>query len=177
MRLLKHYRIHFQRARNADLPNVDKLRASTLAAMDPVTVAEQFERDFKFLNKFFLMLEGSQGGEGVLGDILHYYVRKEYQVTDIVHAAQSGGHSSWFQGRGAPHLHIKLWVRGGPVLGVTPNAEVIAFIDKYITCRIPSATASPDLHNLVTTFQAHKCCVSFASVFETFFTRLCSSGA
>ena len=42
-----------------------------------------------------------------------------------------------FQMRGSPHAHCLLWVENAPKIDKDPDDVVCAFIDKYITARIP----------------------------------------
>ena len=75
----------------------------------------------------------------VLGEVIHYFWKKEYQS------------------RGAPHYHIILWIRDAPFIGVDPEDKVTEWIDKRITCHIPDEKTSPELDRLVTKYQLHKC--------------------
>ena len=61
-----------------------------------------------------------------------------------------------FQQRGTPHIHLILWVEDAPVYGVDDNEKVIEFIDKHITCAVPSDQKDP-LYGLVTSCQTHRC--------------------
>uniref|UniRef100_A0A914WWH4 Helitron helicase-like domain-containing protein n=1 Tax=Plectus sambesii TaxID=2011161 RepID=A0A914WWH4_9BILA len=72
--------------------------------------------------------------------------------------AKSSTTSAWrieYQARGAPHIHIKLWVKDAPVVGEATDVEVLKFITKHITCRSPSPVSSPDLYRLVMDNQVH----------------------
>ena len=60
-----------------------------------------------------------------------------------------------FQARGAEHPHGILHVKGAPVFDEDSDANVIKFIDKYITCSILDKEKFPKLHKLVTTVQTH----------------------
>jgi hypothetical protein len=62
-----------------------------------------------------------------------------------------------YQARGAPHVHMKLWQEGAPVFGKSSLADVIKFIDKYITCALPNPHSDPYLYELVNKFQQHSC--------------------
>ena len=68
----------------------------------------------------------------MLGEVSHYYWKKEYQS------------------RGAPHYHVLLWIKDAPVAG-------LSFIESRITCGIPDKEQNPELHQLVTRYQMHKC--------------------
>ena len=73
----------------------------------------------------------------VLGEITDYVIKVE------------------FQGRGTPHIHLFLWIKDAPVYGVNSDEEVCEFIDKYISCSIPSISEDEELHNLVVRCQTH----------------------
>jgi len=74
----------------------------------------------------------------VLGKVVHFFWKKEYQA------------------RGAPHYHILLWIDGAPVIG-QHSEEVLSWIQKKITCQMLDEKASPELYPLVTKYQLHKC--------------------
>jgi hypothetical protein len=52
---------------------------------------------------------------------------------------------------------MKIWVENAPTIGIDSEDKIKEFIRRHITCSIPTATESPILHNLVETFQVHKC--------------------
>jgi len=54
-----------------------------------------------------------------LGKLLHFFWKKEYQS------------------RGAPHYHVLVWIEGAPVIGKTDLKDVLHFIQRHVTCRIP----------------------------------------
>ena len=104
-----------------------------LCTEDPVSVSRQFSSKF---HAFFqiVIIKGQ-----VLGHVTHYYWKKEYQA------------------RGAPHYHVLVWIEDAPVIGEAEHDEVTAWMDSRITCHIPDQISDPDLHNLVTRYQLHKC--------------------
>ena len=104
-----------------------------LCTEDPVSVSRQFSLKY---NEFFnrLVVKG-----GVLGQVVHFYFKKEYQA------------------RGAPHYHALIWIANAPVIGESKNEDVIRFIEERITCNIPNKETCPELHELVTKYQMHKC--------------------
>ena len=114
-----------------DVENLSFEEKSALLRSNPVTAAGHFNhRIQKFFNSF--LLSPAQP----LGKITHYSYRIE------------------FQQRGSPHAHIVIWTEDAP----TPEDEeevICAFIDKYVSCKIPSKKKDPDLHTLVTTLQQH----------------------
>ena len=108
---------------------------------DPMLVSEYFNRKFDAFMHLLLRPKGMNGEvlEGPLGIIDHYYWRLEYQA------------------RGAPHIHMKLWVRDAPILGKNDDKEVMEFISKYITCELPDPIQSGELRKLVKQYQVHRC--------------------
>ena len=75
----------------------------------------------------------------VLGTVDHLYWKKEYQA------------------RGAPHYHALLWLKNAPVIGQDDPDTVLSWIQERITCQIPNKESDPELYNLVTRYQMHKC--------------------
>ena len=75
----------------------------------------------------------------MLGEITHYFWKKEYQA------------------RGAPHYHMVVWIRDAPVVGIDDPDVVTKFIDERITCKLPCEKSNPILHKLVTKYNTHVC--------------------
>ena len=88
-----------------------------LIRRDPVTCARYFDHRSKELFKV-LRSEVSP-----LGKLTDYYLRIE------------------FQQRGSPHVHSLLWVADAPKYGHNPLHEVIEFIDRTISCKLPDETS------------------------------------
>ena len=122
---------------------------SKLCIEDPISVSRKFSQKFR---DFFhtVILKGK-----VLGHVLHYFYKKEYQA------------------RGAPHYHMILWIEGAPTAGSDDPEAVLHWIQNIITCRIPEEESNPQLHQLVTKYQYHKCskyCQRRKKVKRTFIT-------
>ena len=100
-----------------------------LCTKDPISVSRQFSLKFNIVIK-----KGR-----VLGEVEHFCYKKEYQA------------------RGAPHYHALVWIRNAPVVGVSKEEEVVKFINERITCHIPDKDSCPELHQLVISYQIHKC--------------------
>ena len=99
---------------------------------NPVTVARQIDYIFKQLwGKVIL------SGMHPIGQILNFDDRRE------------------FQNRGTEHFHAPIHVVGAPKIDENTDNEVTEFIDKYITCSLPDATAYPELNALVNKVQTH----------------------
>ena len=105
---------------------------SELVAADPVATIRFID------NKLKAILEFITSDDMPIGKITHYYYRREYQ------------------GRGLQHFHLQLWVENAPIIGVSPDEEIIAFISKYCTCNLPDKNLSPILYNRVTNYQSHR---------------------
>ena len=39
-----------------------------------------------------------------------------------------------FQQRGWPHIHCLFWVKNAPKFGESPEADLVSFIDWYVSC-------------------------------------------
>ena len=104
-----------------------------LCTEDPISVSRKFSEKF---HSFFQRV--AKKGE-VLGTVDHFYWKKEYQA------------------RGAPHYHVLLWIKDAPVIGRDYPDEVLGWIQERITCHIANKESYPELYNLVTRYQMHKC--------------------
>ena len=114
-----------------DLP--PSYNAGKLCTEDPVSVSRQFS--IKFHAFFQTVLKKGE----VLGTVDHFYWKKEYQA------------------RGAPHYHALLWIKDAPVIDKDDPDDMLKWIQERITCHIPDKKSDPELHNLVTRYQMHKC--------------------
>jgi ATP-dependent DNA helicase PIF1 len=118
----------------SDLPNVNQLSLNELMEIEPLMVSYFFEQKMQtFWSKIIL------NNSGPLGKVIAHFWRREYQM------------------RGAPHIHYKLKIDGAPIYGVDSDEDVIKFIDKFITCRLPDKNTEPELYDLVIKYQLHKC--------------------
>lgn len=72
-----------------------------------------------------------------IGQILNYDMRKEGQ------------------GRGVLHAHNGVHAKDAPTLDKNTDEEVINFVDKYISCKIPDEETDKELYKLVTSRQKH----------------------
>ena len=71
-----------------------------------------------------------------IGEVIEYVIRIE------------------FQARGSPHAHTLIWIKDAPKLGYADEADVKAFIDKYISCSLPDN--DEELRDLVEGLQIHR---------------------
>ena len=127
----------FLKTMNKDLPNINDLTLDDLIEIDPCSVCIFWDKKFHAFWKNFV-----SNPIGPFGEVYAEFKRREYQA------------------RGLQHIHFKLWVKDAPIFGKNTNLEVITFIDKYITCRLPDPIKEPKLYELVMKYQRHKCCSS-----------------
>ncbi|XP_071138424.1 uncharacterized protein [Mytilus edulis] len=110
-----------------ELEEMDWNQKSKLVQKDPVTCSRYFDyRVQQFIN---LVLKSDHDPIGKLTD---FFYRVE------------------FQQRGSPHIHILIWIENAPVYESDSNEDIVAFIDKYVSCSLSDNDTS--LVNL----QVHK---------------------
>ncbi|XP_071123192.1 uncharacterized protein [Mytilus edulis] len=96
-----------------ELEEMDWHQKSKLVQKDPVTCSRYFDyRVQQFIN---LVLKSDHDPIGKLTD---FFYRVE------------------FQQRGSPHIHILIWIENAPVYESNSNEDVVAFIDKYVSCSL-----------------------------------------
>ncbi|XP_067209109.1 uncharacterized protein [Linepithema humile] len=105
---------------------------SVLVARDPVSTSRFLD------NTFRAMLDFICSKDHPIGEVTHYFWRREYQ------------------GRGIQHFHLLIWIKNAPILGESSIEEVSKFILKYISCKMPDRNISPLLYKRVNTHQRHK---------------------
>lgn len=118
--------------RSVNGPAMRAASISELVAADPVSASRFID------NKFRAMLDFICSPDNPIGEVTHYFWRREYQ------------------GRGLPHFHMLIWVKDAPILGKSDKADIIKFISKYVTCKLPNENVSPTLSRRVRTHQMHK---------------------
>ena len=126
--IAKQYGVHYTDEEVAALSFEDR---SNWLKRNPVTAARHFQYR---LNTFFHDFLKSNAHP--LGEIVDYGLRIE------------------FQNRGSPHAHCVIWVKDAPKYDVDDNDKVCAFVDRYISCAIPSEEGK--LKELVQLLQQHK---------------------
>jgi hypothetical protein len=127
--------IDYLRTVNSSVEGVDKMTPAELCSMDPVNVSIHFTKKW---NAIFSKLIKSKS-HPLFGPVQDFFWRIEYQA------------------RGAGHVHCLLWIEGAPVIGKSTPDEVKKYIESIVTCKIPDASKSPTLNELVLKFQQHKC--------------------
>ncbi|XP_006822000.1 uncharacterized protein LOC102807333, partial [Saccoglossus kowalevskii] len=60
-----------------------------------------------------------------------------------------------FQQRGSPHTHCLFWVDNAPIVDNDADDKVVDFVDKYVTCNMPSQDEDSELHEIVNKVQKH----------------------
>ena len=81
---------------------------------NPVTPARMFQYRVDAFVITFLKSSAQP-----IGEVVEYVIRIE------------------FRARGSPHAHTLIWIKDAPKLGYADEADVKAFIDKYISCSLP----------------------------------------
>ncbi|XP_062571568.1 uncharacterized protein LOC134233602 [Saccostrea cucullata] len=99
---------------------------------NPVTVARMFEHRFHVFQ----------------GDVIFSPSEPIGKVVDFFQRVE-------FQQRGSPHMHCLYWVENAPKLEEHGKEAVCDFIDRYVTCELPSETEDPELRNIVLAVQQH----------------------
>nr|XP_054593339.1 uncharacterized protein LOC129160189 [Nothobranchius furzeri] len=112
-----------------NIHDMDWAQKCDLLKNNPVTAARMFDNRFRSFLKDVIMSPAQP-----IGKIIDYFYRVE------------------FQQRGSCHTHCLFWT-DGPKIGVNTDAEVIAFVDKYVTCDLPPD--SDPLHEVVHSVQMH----------------------
>ena len=125
--IARQYGVHYTDEQVVALSFEEK---SNWLKRNPVTAARHFHYR---LNVFFQDFFKSTAKP--LGEIADYAIRIE------------------FQARGSPHAHCVIWVKDAPEFGVDSNSDVCAFIDQYVSCKLPE---DGKLKELVLLLQKHK---------------------
>nr|XP_034317094.1 uncharacterized protein LOC117686352 [Crassostrea gigas] len=99
---------------------------------NPVTVARMFEHRFHVFQTEVIFSPSQP-----IGNVSDYFQRVE------------------FQQRGSPHMHCLYWVENAPNLDENGEEEVCTFIDKYVSCAIPSDNEDVELKDIVLSVQQH----------------------
>ena len=97
---------------------------------NPVAAARHFHYRLNCLFTDFLKSDAQP-----LGELQDYAIRIEFQL------------------RGSPHAHCVLWTKDSPKFGIDPDRKVCEYIDRYISCELPSEEGL--LKNLVSLLQMH----------------------
>ncbi|XP_061168811.1 uncharacterized protein LOC133178060 [Saccostrea echinata] len=99
---------------------------------NPVTVARMFEHRFQIFHREVILSPCEP-----IGRVVDFFQRVE------------------FQQRGSPHMHCLYWVANAPNIESDGEEVVCNFIDKYVTCGIPSDIDDSELRKSVLDVQQH----------------------
>ncbi|XP_062580136.1 uncharacterized protein LOC134242119 [Saccostrea cucullata] len=99
---------------------------------NPVTVARMFEHRFHVFHRDVVCSPSNP-----IGKVVDFFQRVE------------------FQQRGSPHMHCLYWVENAPRLEENGEKAVCDFIDKHVTCEVPSENDDPVLRSIVLAVQQH----------------------
>ncbi|XP_029933202.1 uncharacterized protein LOC115377530, partial [Myripristis murdjan] len=104
-----------QEGRSQTVEDLEWADRCALLRRNPVTAARMFDYRWHCFLKEVLMSPCQP-----IGKIVDYFYRVE------------------FQQRGSPHVHCLFWIEGAPQIDKNTDEEVIEFIDRYVTCELPS---------------------------------------
>ncbi|KAI4871520.1 hypothetical protein NFI96_008876 [Prochilodus magdalenae] len=121
-----------QQGESVDFDELDWVTKCEIIRSNPVTVIRLFEKRVEALMKD-LILSPAQP----IGEVVDMFYRVE------------------FQARGSGHIHCLFWIKDAPEYGKDDDRTVTAFIDKYISCQLPTEQTDPELHNIVKEVQSH----------------------
>ena len=82
--------------------------------MDPVNVCRYFNQRFQAMLNVLC-----QNNKLLLGEVVDLFWRREYQA------------------RGAPNIHMLLWVKNAPKFGEDSDDKVLSFIEEHVICDMP----------------------------------------
>lgn len=99
---------------------------------NPVTVARMFEHRFHTFKSEVICSPSEP-----IGKVSDYFQRVE------------------FQQRRSPHMHCLYWIEGTPKLDTDGDDAVCNFIDKYVSCAVPSEDDDVELRDIVLAVQQH----------------------
>lgn len=112
-------------------PNLDWSEHCKIINSNPVIACVMFDKRTRHLITDLILSAACPVGEAV-----DYFYRIE------------------FQQRGWPHIHMLIWVKDAPIINQGADADMIHFVDKYVTCSIPS-DKHPDLKEKFSSLQSH----------------------
>ncbi len=113
-----------------DIKEMTWKQKSDLIQKDPVTCARSFDHMVQLFIRDVLKCNRMP-----IGEIEDYFYRVE------------------FQQRGSPHIHCLFWIKHAPQYQESTVDEIVAFVDKYITCQ--QSNVSNDMKDLVN-LQMHR---------------------
>lgn len=115
-----------------DPEKMDWSEKNEVLRSNPVTVARMFDHRFQIFHKEVILSPAEP-----IGKVVDYFHRVE------------------FQQRGSPHMHCLYWVENAPNLESEGDEAVCKFINRYVTCAIPSENEDAELRKTVLEVQQH----------------------
>ncbi|XP_062622277.1 uncharacterized protein LOC134283815, partial [Saccostrea cucullata] len=115
-----------------DPSDLDWAEKSEILRKNPVTVARMFENRFHIFQRDVILSPSNP-----IGNVIDYFIRVE------------------FQQRGSPHMHCLYWVENAPKFNIDSDETVCDFIDRYVTCALPTDNENPELRQIVLAVQQH----------------------
>nr|XP_022310999.1 uncharacterized protein LOC111116305 [Crassostrea virginica] len=117
---------------NRDPTSLDWSDKNEILRTNPVTVARMFEHRFHVFQTEVIFSKAEP-----IGKVTDYFQRVE------------------FQQRGSPHMHCLYWIENAPKLDQDGEETVCDFIDKYVSCAVPSEIEDEELRSIVLAVQQH----------------------
>ncbi|XP_062611086.1 uncharacterized protein LOC134272924 [Saccostrea cucullata] len=117
---------------NRDACMLDWSEKNEVLRSNPVTVARMFEHRFHVFQKDVIFSPSEP-----IGKVSDFFQRVE------------------FQQRGSPHMHCLYWIENAPKLNEDGEDAVCNFINKYVSCTVPSEEEDLELRNIVLAVQQH----------------------
>ncbi|XP_006815908.1 uncharacterized protein LOC102803256, partial [Saccoglossus kowalevskii] len=124
--------LHEQGDYSTSANDLDWSQKCEILRQNPVTAARMFDHRFHYFLTHVIMSSARP-----IGHIKDYFYRVE------------------FQQRGSPHTHCLFWVENAPIVDNDADDKVIDFVDKYVTCNMPSLEEDSELHEIVNKVQKH----------------------
>ncbi|XP_078330659.1 uncharacterized protein LOC111107339 [Crassostrea virginica] len=117
---------------NRDPTSLDWSDKNEILRTNPVTVARMFEHRFHVFQTEVIFSKAEP-----IGKVTDFFQRVE------------------FQQRGSPHMHCLYWIENAPKLDQDGDETVCDFIDKYVSCAVPSENEDEELRSIVLAVQQH----------------------
>ena len=117
---------------NRDPTSLDWSDKNEILRTNPVTVARMFEHRFHVFQTEVIFSKAEP-----IGKVTDYFQRVE------------------FQQRGSPHMHCLYWIDNAPKLDQDGEKAVCDFIDKYVSCAVPSENEDAQFRSSVLAVQQH----------------------
>ncbi len=121
-----------QQGDSRDVNDLDWNEKCNVLRSNPVTAARMFDKRFHTFLRDVIMSKAKP-----IGKVKDYFYRVE------------------FQQRGSPHTHCLFWIENAPRLGHDQDKDVVTFIDRYVSCELPSKEEDIELNEIISRVQLH----------------------